>query len=301
MFFSMASILIPVVGSFISLLIPLPFLFYSSKLGLQQGMIIGLISLFIVSMTSTLIGYPHIIIQCIEFGLLGLIISEAFRRKYSFGITILGGILTTICTASVILIAMAAYTGNGPIDLILDYFQNDLNQAIHLYENSGMEQEQITELQQFSQMFVDLFKKIFPSFIIVWTGIVVWINVIISRPLFARKGIRYPNFGSLDRWQAPEFLVWGLIVSGFALFLPVSGIKWAAANALIVMGVIYFFGGLSIVLFLFNKYHIPSWARVGIYILLSIQVVFWLVLALAGLFDQWIDLRKIHYQENETN
>jgi uncharacterized protein YybS (DUF2232 family) len=299
--FLLASILIPIVGPFLSLIIPLPFLFYSSKLGLQQGVITSVISLAIVSIIAGLAGYPHIIIQCVEFGLLGLIISEVFRRQFSFGMTIFWGILTMLLTAAVLLLVISVSVGKGPIDLILNYFQADLNKAIHFYENMGMNQEQITELQQLSKLFIDLFKKVFPSIIIIWTGCVVWLNVIISKPLFHFKRIRYPNFGPMDKWQAPELLVWGLIASGFALFLPMNGIKWAAVNMLIVMTVIYLFNGLSIILFLFNKYHIPSWARFGIYILLSIQVIFWLILAIVGLFDQWIDFRKIHYKESETN
>jgi len=104
----------------------------------------------------------------------------------------------------------------------------------------------------------------------------------------------------MDRWQAPEFIVWGLIASGFALFLPISGIKWIAVNTLIVMSVIYLFNGLSIVLFVFNKYKIPAWARFGIYVVMTLQFLFWFVLALAGLFDQWIDFRKIHYKESKV-
>jgi hypothetical protein len=34
--------------------------------------------------------------------------------------------------------------------------------------------------------------------------------------------------------------------------------------------------------------------RIGIYFLIIIQQLFLAVLALAGLFDQWIDFRKIH-------
>ena len=298
--FLTASVFIPIVGALLSLLLPLPFLFYASKLGLQQGLIISLISLFFIGIIASLIGYPYIIIQCIEFGLLGLIISEVFKRRFSVGMTIFWGITVTLVVVGVLILLIGLSLEKGPLDLILDYFQIDLDEAIHVYINMGLNQEQAAELKQVSKIIIDLFKKIFPAFIIIWTGCVVWINVIISRPLFQFKGIQYPSFGPMDKWHPPELLVWGLIITGFALFLPVSGIKWVAVNVFIVTAVIYFFNGLSILLFLFNKYHLPTWARLGIYILIGIQAIFWFVLAVAGLFDQWIDFRKIHHKEIET-
>ena len=37
----------------------------------------------------------------------------------------------------------------------------------------------------------------------------------------------------------------------------------------------------------------------GIYALILFQQIFAIVLALAGLFDQWIDLRRIHPKKEE--
>jgi uncharacterized protein YybS (DUF2232 family) len=103
----------------------------------------------------------------------------------------------------------------------------------------------------------------------------------------------------MDRWQTPEVMIWGVIGSGFALFLLPGVIQSFAANILIVLMVIYLFQGLSIILFFLNKYHLPSWIRVGVYFLIVIQQFFLLLLALAGLFDQWLDFRKLR-RESES-
>jgi uncharacterized protein YybS (DUF2232 family) len=67
-----------------------------------------------------------------------------------------------------------------------------------------------------------------------------------------------------------------------------------AINALIIIMVIYLFHGLSIVLFFLNKYRVPFWLRIGVYFLIIVQQLFFVALSLAGLFDQWVDFRKIH-------
>jgi uncharacterized protein YybS (DUF2232 family) len=132
---------------------------------------------------------------------------------------------------------------------------------------------------------------------IIGTGFAVWLNVVIAKPLFHMGQLEYPDFDPMDCWQAPEGLVWVVIVSGFALFFLSGGIRLLAINALIILMFVYLFHGLSIVLFFLNKYRVPSWIRIGVYFLIIIQQLFLVLLALAGLFDQWIDFRKIRRRQ----
>ena len=285
---------IPFVGPFFSLLLPLPFLFYSSKLGFNQGLITGLIALFIVGFFARLAGYSRVILFCLEFGIVGLIIAEIFRREFSFGRTIFWGTVLMLFVGMVFLFFIGMTRGLSPFELVLNYFQTNLNKTFGLYEDMGLEPDKAFQLKEFGKAVRDLLSKIYPSLIIVGTGFVIWLNVVVSRPIFRIGKIKYPNLGKTDRWHAPEFLVWGVIIAGFALFFPVTGIKFVALNALIVFSVIYVFHGLSIVMFFFNKHRVPLWIRIGVYVFIVIQQMFLILLALAGLFDQWIDFRKIH-------
>jgi uncharacterized protein YybS (DUF2232 family) len=155
------------------------------------------------------------------------------------------------------------------------------------------------QLRQFGALLNNLIAQIYPALIIIGTGFIIWINVVISKPLFRLRGVKYPDLGRADMWSAPEFMIWGVIAAGFSLFFPITVIKFLALNTLIILLVIYAFHGLAIIVFFFNKYHIPFWARLGVYLLIMIQQIFMFVLALAGLFDQWIDFRKIHKKRLE--
>lgn len=48
-----------------------------------------------------------------------------------------------------------------------------------------------------------------------------------------------------------------------------------------------------IMMFFFNQYRISTWILSGVCLLIFFQPYLLLVLALAGLFDQWIDFRKL--------
>ncbi len=298
-FFLFALSWIPFVGAFLSLLTPLPFLYYSTKLGLYQGLKLAALTILTVSLAAKFAGYPQIIIFCLEFGIFGLACSELFKKQLSLGQTIFLATIFMLLLGLISLFFIGLYKNVGPLEGLLNYLEGHLKATIKAYEESGIQKEKAVEFEAYGKALMDIISKIYPSFMIIGSGLAAWFNIVIARPLFRRGRLEYPDFIPMDRWQAPDVLIWAVIVSGFALFLPLQGIKLVAVNILIVMATIYFFHGLSIILFFLNKYHIPSWIRIGIYFLIIIQQVFLAGLIFAGLFDQWIDFRKIHRRANK--
>ncbi|MBN2061862.1 MAG: DUF2232 domain-containing protein, partial [Deltaproteobacteria bacterium] len=289
-----ASAWIPLMGPLFRILTPLPFLYYATKLGLNQGIIVSLITLFIVGIIAKLAGFSHFISLSLEFCLIGLVISMIFRRQFTFGRTVFWGTVILMIISAAVMFVLSLSRGLMPIDMVQNYFQANIGENFLVYEDLGLEKEKVAQLRQLGKMLSDIIAKIYPALVIIGTGFIVWINVVISKPLFNLKGLKYPEYEKLDRWQAPDLMVWGVIFMGFALFIKVSAIRLIAINALIVMAVIYVYNGLAIVLFLFNKYNVPRWARFGIYALIIIQQMSLAILSLMGLFDQWIDFRRIH-------
>lgn len=288
------SMMIPIFGPFFSLLTPLPFLFYTSKLGLEKGIKVCFITLLIIGIVAKLLGHPYLVLFCLEYGIMGLILSELFRRNFSYSLTVFWGTLLMLFVVSGFIFFITITKGVTPIEMVLKYIQTNLDATIGLYKSKGLDPQVINQLKQVGPIIADLIKKTYPSLVIIGTGFVIWINIIISKPLFLYKGIKYPDLGRSDMWKAPEHMVWGLILAGFSLLLSISALEFIALNVLIVFSVIYAFHGLSIVLFFFNKHHVPPWARFIIYAIILFQQMFVIILALMGLFDQWIDFRKIN-------
>jgi uncharacterized protein YybS (DUF2232 family) len=289
---------VPFAGPLLSLLTPLPFLYYTAKFGLREGIKALLICLLAVGVIGNLLGFPQVVFLCLEFGILGLVISEIYARELTLGRTILWGTGLMLLLGFVILTGIGLTKNMGPIELVMGYLQSNVKGTVGVYEHMGGGQEKAVQLRHFAKTFMEIIARIYPSLVIVGTGFVVWLNVVLSRHVFRLGNLRYPQFAPTDRWWAPEYMVWGVIAAGFSLFLPVSGIRWVAINALIVLLSVYVFHGLSIVLFFLNKYRVPSWIRLGVYFLILFQQIFLLLLALAGLFDQWIDFRRVRHRKN---
>ena len=290
----MASAWIPFIGPFFSLLTPLPFLFYTTRLGLRQGLQVCAVTVFVIGLLANLMGQPQVILFVIEFSIIGVGLSELFRRNFTLGKTLLLATLFMLSVGICILIVIGLSKNMGPIEMILSYMSEQLKAAVMIYKDSDVPGGDAAALEAYAKTFLMVVSKIYPSLMIIGAGFAVWVNMMIARPFFRACKLPYPDFSSIDRWQAPELLVWGLIASGFALFFASGTLEFLAINTLIVILAIYLFDGLSIVLFFFNKYRAPVWIRVGVYFLIFIQQLFFAVLILAGLFDQWVDFRKIH-------
>jgi len=290
----LASVLIPFVGPFFSLLTPLPFLYYSTRLGLIEGVKLAAIVIAAIGVIAYVAGYSQITLLAIEFCLVGMGLAELFRRRLTLGNTIFLATVFMLLLGLGMLFIMGLSRNMGPIEMVLNYLGSHLNAAIQTYKDANPDNQSVLELNAYAKAFMATISQIYPSLMIIGTGFALWLNVVIARPLFKMGNLAYPEFISMDRWQAPDHLVWGLIVSGFALFLSSEGIQFVAVNTLIVILAIYLFHGLSIIVFFLNKYHVPSWIRLGIYFLIIVQQLLLAVLTFAGVFDQWIDFRKIH-------
>ncbi|MBN1105691.1 MAG: YybS family protein [Deltaproteobacteria bacterium] len=292
--FLFGSALIPFLGPLFGLLTPLPFLFYASKLGTHEGLKVSAITLILLAFLSYLTGYAHLMFLSVEFCFLGVVLAELFRKRLSVGTTILWATSLVLILGFTTLTLIGWSKAMGPLDMVQGYVRESLDEAARVYRNMGMEESQVAEFQRHLKTLTDMILKVYLGLLVIGTGFIVWFNVMVSRPLFRLTGLEYPDFGDLGRWRAPEHLVWGVIASGFSLFLVGGVIQFLAVNSLIVLVAIYVFHGLAILIFYLNKLRIPVWVRAGIYFLVVFQQLFLLVLALAGLFDQWVDFRRIH-------
>jgi uncharacterized protein YybS (DUF2232 family) len=295
-FILFASAVIPFFGPFFCLLTPLPFLFYSTKLGLQEGIKLAVLAVCGIGLVAKLAGYPQIIPLGIELSALGLALAGLFKSKFGVGQTVLFATVFVMLLSLGYLIILGLSKDMGPFEMMLDYLHGHIKATIESYEKMGMPRENAIELETYGKLFID---TVYPSLMIVGVGFAVWLNVVMAKPFFRMGNLRYPEFVPMDRWQTPDVMIYGVIISGFAFFLFSGAITSVAANVLIVLMVIYIFHGLSIILFFFNKYRLPSWIRIGVYLLIIIQQFFLILLALAGVFDQWADFRRLH-RESEA-
>ena len=286
-----ASTYLPIIGFFFSLFIPLPILFYRSKLGRTTGIIVYILSIIIMIVMTGSISLD--IFFFAELLLLGFVLSELFEMRLSIEKTISYACASVLITGIVILFFYSNLSNTGIYTLASEYISRNLELTMAMYESLGVPEESIHIISNSMEKIHYVLIRIIPAMLISLTLFVSWTSLLIAKPLLKAKNIFFPDFDSLKLWKAPEFMVWLFIGCGVMLILPENSFKILGLNGLIILLTIYFFQGIAIVSFYFEKKNVPRIFRIFLYSVLALQQLVLLSVIGLGFFDMWINFRKL--------
>ena len=286
-----ASIYLPVIGFFFSLFIPLPILFYRSKVGRKTGIIVYILSIMMMIVITGRISLD--IFFFVELLLLGFVLSELIEMRLSIEKTISYACASVLIAGIIILFFYSNLSNTGIYTLVSEYISRNLDLTMAMYESMGVSDESIHVISNSMETIQYVLIRIIPAMLISLILFVSWLSLLIAKPMLKAKNIFSPDFGSLKLWQAPEFMVWIFIGCGAALILSDNTFKILGLNGLIVLMTIYFFQGIAIVSFYFEKKNVPRIFRMFLYSVLALQQLVLLSVIGLGFFDMWLNFRKL--------
>ena len=289
-----ASVFLPIIGFFTAVLIPLPILFYRTKLGRFHGVAVPLLATIIIS---TVLG--RIAIDALFFlGLMftGFVLGELVERNLSIEKTIGYTCLAVLTAGFTALLLYSTARGVTLIGMVSTYVLENLEITLALYKQMGIPVETIHRVEDSLERIQYALVRIVPALVLVSTLFVSWTSLLFARPLFRGFALPYPDFGALTTWSTPEKLVWVTIGCGVALMLPATAIRLIGLNGILILMMIYFLHGIAIVAHFFDKKKFPRMVRTFIYTLIAIQHLFALMVIALGFFDLWVDFRKLNKQ-----
>jgi len=284
------SVFIPIIGFAAALFIPLPILFYRSKLGRMNGLIVAVVASMI--MMAMIGGMSIDVIFFAGLLLIGFMLGELFELNLSVERTALIASGSVVASGLISLIFSSMLTGNGILAIVSDYVAKNLELSLVLYESMGMSPENIELISQSLDKIHQVLVTITPALVSATTLFVTWVSILLAKPMLMSRSLFYPDFGPLKLWKAPEYLVWGVIGYGLALFLPYPAIKIIGLNGLLILLTVYFFQGIAIVSFYFDKKRLPRFVRIFLYTLIAMQQLILLAVIGLGFFDLWINFRR---------
>ena len=187
------------------------------------------------------------------------------------------------------------YIGFWLLTLVLtrtNAYQLLVEAYVTLGKSEGLPNEVIQNLEYLFQRIISYIPLVLPGILLTTIICQVWLNLGLGCFLFRRSRPELIPWPELRDWKMSDQLVWGLIGSTVALFMPTQGIQVIGFNLLMIFAVLYLFQGFAVIAYLLNKWHIPFGFRALIYILFLVQGYGLLVIAVVGLSDVWADYRK---------
>lgn len=282
--------LFPILGVFLSLLSPLPFVLLRLRHGLPGlALALTLTTVALGGLTSVQQGLAFLL----EFGLPAILLAEGLRRA-SRPEAVVTGVAALLTLGGVAVLALASDQWARPLAAVSQHVEALLADMEAFTLRMGLSGEgpppllgSVEKLRTFLLMaFPGLF---FAGGLLTASGYVLLLRSLIRRWPAQLGGLTPPPF----RWELPEFLVWAFIGAGI---LYLTGLPWPQAvglNVLIILLGLYFLQGLSIAAFLFQRFHLPRLLAAMSVMLLLFQPFLMLLVAGVGLFDVWFAFRRL--------
>lgn len=288
---SATAISVPLIGFFCLLLLPQPIIYYRLKLGRKPALaIIGVPMLLLLVVSGKLFADAAFLLGMMG---LGFFMGEFLERRLTVEKTIGYACGAVIIAGFCALLVYTNLLNVGIVDWVSAYISKNLQMTVGLYEKMGMQQESIRMLEDATEQITFVLVRMLPSLIAAGLLFAGWLNLLAARGLFRRWQIGYADFGALNQWIAPEMMVWGVIVGAVMLLIPNAGLKIIGMNGLIVLMVVYFFQGIAVMSYYFEKKGIPLALRGLIYAFIAIQQILLLVVVGLGFVDVWADFRRL--------
>ncbi len=283
--------LMPLIGVFAWMFLPLPVLFYRLKSGRKGGAII-----MIASLTVLIISTSNFALNTLYFGsllLTGFFLGEFIEQHLRVEKIILYTGLTVLAACMTVLFLYSLTFTQGIDQLISNYVTRYQTLSTQLFSHSAELYPEMKIDQQMLEKASSLLVSTFPSIFINSYLTMIWLNILLIKRLLKTKGIIVKSIEHLDQWKAPEYLVFGVIGLSVLMFFPMGVLTIFTLNSLIILMFVYFFQGIAIVSFLFTKKSSPFALRSLFYILIAIQPLFMFLVIGLGLFDTWFNFRKL--------
>jgi len=290
----LASLYIPLFGTLISFLCPLPIIILCLRHNLKIAILSLLIAFFLVSI---LAGPFQGLIGILGFGTLGMALGVALKRKLSlFEILIIGSATSFISKILLMFIGLWIMDIN-PLFLGIDQIEQSIGQSLSFYENMGLNPEQIESAKDSLLQSLELVKIAFPAMLVVASVFDTFINYWVAGKILKRLGYYLVPFIPFYNWRASKSFFWSYAFGLFILLLN-SGYESAVlerigVNIQLLFSTIFLITGLSVVSYVLHHYKVKPFVNWIVYIIIFIQPFFSLTVTWVGIMDVWIDFRKL--------
>jgi len=286
-------LLVPVAGFFLSFMTPLPVLLVCYRWGIPYGYGAPAVAALAGGALLLVLGLGALAPYYLELLVLGALLARGMRLHRSIHRTVARAVLPVFVLGAVVFWVSHGGMGGDVFKKVEKGVLEALSRTVSHYRELFPEQALAEDrLRQAAALMV----RLIPGVALAFAFVVGWLNLLAARKFCRVHRWPFPPWGDWSLWKSPEILVFGFIACGFLLVLPGSATRVFALNGLVALGTAYFFQGLAIVVYYFHRWRVPPFFRGMLYVILLVQQFATMAMILMGLFDIWLDFRRISRQ-----
>jgi uncharacterized protein YybS (DUF2232 family) len=293
----LAVLVFPPMASLVGIVAPAPLLFVY----LQRGQVAGLILMGLVSVVLlTMIGVGQALLFVAEYVVMATIMAETIKAQLTMDRCIFFSALGSMTLATFLMFVLFADGENSLTDFFQAQIIQHFDQSMETFKSMGENQADLDSMKEFFEQSSRTFASAYPAFIMAGSLITAAVNYFLVRIVWEKfygdALFRKEKFSELI---LPDFLIWGLILSAGSLFFIGSPVGMVGMNLFAMVILVYLFQGLAILVHILESKRVPKFLWVLVFFIIIIQPILMGLLIGLGIFDIWVDFRKIKPKETE--
>lgn len=283
---------IPLVGTIISFLFPVPLVILSLHHSLRISIIALIVStIIIIFFTEPLYGIGF----SVSFGTIGLIFGHMIKKGKDPNVTAVFGALGFLC--GVILVAFLSFIimGINTFEMYFKMYEETFPTVVDLYKRLGISSEQLETISKNWGEIMKFVKQALPSMLLVGGIIISYANYWVAFNILKRIKIHIPPI-SISNLRFPPITILGFllafILTAVGMSNPSSLAYQLGINLQVIFSVLFLLSGLLVVNFWLSKLGLPGFAKAILFMLIIFQPLFSTVVTWLGVFDTIFKFRK---------
>lgn len=278
----------PSLGTALGVMTPIPLAYGMKRRKISEGL--GAIAL-VASVTAFVQGPGAGLLFAVETFPLCLAIYWTIDADGPPHISVLAGVGFV---AGVGLITMYVYSTATDLSLG-EVYRQTLEKMGFFMETVPTGNDVPAENVQQLQWVIDIWKRLFAGIWLATLTLLLTFYTVLTRGLLVQTGFMEEEETSFfSRWYLPFPFVGIFVVLAAGVILGQGAVKNVALNGLIPLGTLYGIQGMVVLGHIFTRWGIPHIFRIFMlmFVALAYPMVLIISVALMGLFDTWIDIRK---------
>ncbi|EKN62374.1 hypothetical protein BABA_26156 [Neobacillus bataviensis LMG 21833] len=287
----LVTIYVPLLGSFLNFVLPLPFIMFSAKNDLKNIMAFFVAALIISFIAGSFMGLGLMLI----YGAVGVIIGYMLQRNKSRTSILIATTLTFIVGLILFYAGSVAFFKFDLIHELMQALKESTKMSEGMLKAMGKE-DQIQLIAQQNAAVIKMLETLAPSLLIMVSIISVFVIQWVCFPIIKRFGIAVQPWGSFRNLSLPKSLLWYYLIALGALLLlrPHEGtyLYSVLMNARYILDYFILIQGLAFVFFIFHKRSVAKGLGILVVILTFIIPIVHYIILLIGITDLGFDFRK---------
>jgi len=292
--FALVSVYIPVLGTFVNLIWPVPVILLGVRHGFKWSILTTIVAGAIIALMMHPLQAASIVVG---FGLIGIVLGHAIRSGMSPARAMLWGGAASLVSKAAVLGLVAVVMGINPLNTQSEAMGKAMEQAMNFYRTIGLNEQTIAQTAEMMQHVTELMKIIIPAAFVMAAGVDTYLNFVVARAVLKKLGHPVPGFPPFKNWHMPLVVAYAfgisLVMIYFGKAREVPELYSVGLNLQMLSSVLLLIQGLALFYFLADKYSLSRFVRGLILVLIFSNGILTQAVIFTGAFDLILDYRHL--------